>query len=101
MKIQESYEDAYILMHPLRRRIVDELMKKEESYTASLAKALDMSEKERLIGFHLTILAQNGFVEGSFKLANPVTATPKAVKYYHLTNKAFSTLKQITNDLQK
>lgn len=98
MKIQESYENAYILMHPLRRRIVDELSKNKEAYTASIAKTLDMSDKERLIGFHMTILAQNGFVEGEFRLANPITP-PKVVKYYHLTEKAVSTLKQITKEL--
>lgn len=96
-----TYEDAYILMHPLRRRIIEILLKKGESYTAGLARALDMKGKERLIGFHLTVLAKNGFVEGEFKLANPVNPTPKAVKYYHLTDKTISTLKKIPEELSR
>jgi len=93
-----SYVNAYVLMHPLRRRIVESLQK-EEMYTAKIARELGMADKERLIGFHLSIMAEGGFVDGEFRLANPVTATPKAVKYYHLTEKARATLRQIADEL--
>ena len=97
-KLGDKYEDAYLLMHPLRRRIVEKL-EGGAAYTAKLARDLQMQGKERLIGFHLTILAKNGFVEGQFKLANPVTPTPKAVKYYSLTEKTRTTLGRLCKDL--
>lgn len=92
------YGDAYILMHPLRRKIV-EILKKKECYTTAIAKDLGIETKERLVGFHLTILEKNGFVVGEFGLANPVTSTPKAVKYYRLTDKAVLTLKETAKEL--
>lgn len=96
-----DYADDYILMHPLRRRIIDEL-KEGESYTAKLARDLGMERSGRLIGFHLTILARNGFVEGEFRLANPADCSaPKAVKYYHLTEKTVSTLKKMAEELSR
>ena len=93
----KEYEDAYLLMHPLRRRLIDELLK-GESYTAKLARTLSMEGKERLLGFHLTILARNGFLDGEFKLANPIQP-PKAVKYYRVTDKTRATLEELSKKL--
>jgi len=100
MATTHEYEDAYMIMHPLRRKIIEELTE-SPSYTAKIARDLGMKGKERLLGFHLTILAMHGFIEGEFQLANPATSTPKAVKYYTLTDKTTTTLKELSAKLSR
>ena len=88
---EEIVNLGYILSHPTRLRIIkvlkesDPAERPEGLYIAEIARRLgDLNPK--LVSFHLSMLAQYGFVESHFGLANPGNA-PVAVKYYKTTPK--------------
>ncbi|MEA1872492.1 MAG: winged helix-turn-helix domain-containing protein [Chloroflexota bacterium] len=90
---------VYVLSHPVRAAIVKVLRRKGNAYIAQIARELALSE--RLVSFHLSILATAGFVESEYALSNPVTAPPRVVKYYRLTPKVDETFSQFVAALKK
>ena len=100
MKTQSDiYSEDYILIHPLRRRIIN-LLQNGEAYITKIARKLEMGSKDRLIGFHLKVLEKNGFVTGRYDLENPNTV-PIIVRYYCLTPKTNETLRRLAENLQE
>lgn len=95
----DSYSEDYILLHPLRRKIIEQLQT-GEAYIKNIARKLDMANKDRLIGFHLKVLEEHGFVTGRYDLENP-TPIPTIVKYYSLTSKTHETLQNLATKLQE
>ncbi len=96
MKItQKEFEEvgaAYPLSHPARASIIKFLKKEKKAYITQIAKALELNE--RLISFHLSVLSKGGFAESEYGLSNPSTNHPRAVRYYHLTEKVDKTLNE-------
>ena len=88
----ELLDLAYIIMHPVRREIV-ELLRTSSLYISEIARLLDISEK--LASFHLATLLQYELVKGEWKALNPEKGAPKMVKYYSLTQKAENVIKSI------
>ncbi len=88
-KEMEEFEGAYVLSHPVRAAITKLLKKEGAMYTSKIAKTLDFSD--RLIAFHLSMLASAGFVESNYQLTNPGTP-PRIARYYSLTDKVDKTL---------
>lgn len=91
-------EEAYALVHPTRYKIVKLLRSKEKLYIAQIAKKLELNPK--VASFHLTVLANYGFVDGDYGLKNPKKGAPKAVKYYRLTNKVDQVLSKLRKELE-
>ncbi|MGC9443616.1 MAG: helix-turn-helix domain-containing protein [Candidatus Methanospirareceae archaeon] len=58
-------EDAHILTHPVRHRIV-ELLAKRPMPIDALSRALD--EKRGLVAYHLDTLQEHGFVKSDYGL---------------------------------
>ena len=98
-KMGNNEEDLslYIMSHPLRRKIVNILKRQGESYAAKIARDLDMKGKEKLINFHLNVLAEHGLVESHYGLrggpAVDEKGHPVIVNYYRLTDKARNIIK--------
>ena len=95
----DQYNEDYVLIHPLRRKIINELQT-NEAYIKKIAQKLDMGDKDRLIGFHLKVLEKHGFVTGRYDIENP-TKVPTIVRYYKLTSKTNGTLKKLCKNLQE
>jgi len=95
----DEYSEDYVLIHPLRRKIID-MLQNGEAYITGIARKLGMGSKDRLIGFHLKVLEKNGFVTGRYDLENP-TEIPIIVRYYSLTPKTNETLLRLAENLKE
>lgn len=95
---KEKYLDsAYVMLHPIRYRITKLLKESSKPlYVAQIAKKLGMSDKRKLISFHLSVLSEHGLVKSKYNVrGGPSTDTeghPIVVNYYHLTKKAKDTI---------
>ena len=80
----------YLMMHPIRYRIVKEIEKSGKSYAAKIAKNLGLERK--LISYHLLTLLQHNIVTAHYGLrGEPPTdehERPVIVRYYKLTKEA-------------
>ena len=96
-KKEKLAKEAYVMFHPLRRKIVKLLAKGEPMYVAKIAKELGITDKAKLIGFHLAALGEHKLVEGSYGIRHgPPTdesGRPVIVNYYKLTAKAEEIIK--------
>lgn len=78
----------YILMQPTRQKIVRLLQTSEPMYIEQIADKIN--EDRRVVSFHLATLAENGFVEGEYRLIEAATKNPgrgRGGKFYKLTPK--------------
>ena len=95
---EELLRMAYILMHPTRFKIIQAL--KEAGRPLYIREIADkIGENHRIVSFHLTILAEHGFVEGEYRVIEEPKerskARGKAGKFYRLTPKVDEILKKI------
>jgi len=87
----------YILTQPTRHKIV-KLLKgaKEPLYIEQIAERI--GEDRRSVSFHLATLAENGFVEGEYKVIQSPAKNPGAgrgAKFYKLTPKVDEVLQKL------
>ena len=103
MEKEESLvNQVYVLMQPIRLKIVKLLKQsKEPLYIEQIAEKVD--EDRRSVSFHLATLAENGFVEGDFGTIRSPTKNPgvgKAGKFYKLTPKVDEVLQKVGRVLE-
>jgi len=87
-------EDAHILMHPLRYRIV-ELLAEKPMHINALASALGM--ERRLVSYHLLKLEEHGFVTSEYELGFVIRQKGKAFRVYTVTAK----VAEVKDELKK
>lgn len=95
-------EEVYILTQPTRLKIINVLKEAGEPlYIEQIAKRIKGVDR-RSVSFHLTTLAQHGFVKGEYReIKAPNSPTGKAAKYYQLTekvNQTFTNFKTLTEE---
>jgi DNA-binding transcriptional ArsR family regulator len=96
-------KDAFELIQPTRFMIYRNLKAHSASdlgsgmYAGQIAEELERDRK--LISFHLAALEELGLVESDFKVTEPTNGTPKAARYYWLTDKADQVLKEFKKQL--
>ena len=89
-------------MQPTRQRII-QLLKTSEGplYITEIAKRIE--ESARNVSFHLTTLAEYGFVRGEYReIEKPDShsaLTGKAAKFYELTDKVEEVTKRLAKSL--
>ena len=93
----ENSGGAYVLSHPVRANIIRLLKKEGEMYTSKIAKVLGFSD--RLLAFHLSILASNGFIESEYRLTNP-EQPPRVARYYKVTGRVEAILEEFVASLK-
>ena len=87
-------ENAHILTHPLRFRIIETLRKfGEPMFIGQIAESLKADP--RLISFHLATMLEYGFVQGEWKVSPLPRSRGKAVKYYKITPKVDETFSRL------
>ena len=91
----EDFGDAYVLSHPARVRIVRYLKKEQSAYIRQIAEGTEMSE--RLVSFHLSMLANAGFVKSDYGVSNPAR---RLVRFYELTPKVDTTVEKFVMALK-
>jgi DNA-binding transcriptional ArsR family regulator len=80
----ELLNDAHILLHPLRYRIMEQLSD-EEIHINALSDRLD--EERRLVSYHLLILEEHGFLESGYEISEYPKSKGKVIKRYKPTEK--------------
>ena len=80
-KDSRDLELLHVLMQPTRRKVLEILIKNEDLlYIKEIAKQIQ--ESQRNTSFHLTKLAEEGFVEGEFRPIDSTNGRP--AKYYRI-----------------
>lgn len=77
-------EEAHVLFHPLRYKIV-ELLRKGPMYINEIAKAV--GKDRRLTSYHLRTLEEYGFVSSEYEVSQEGMSKGKALRMYWLTGK--------------
>lgn len=92
----------YVLLQPTRQKIVKLLRSSRESmYIEQIADKI--GEDRRSVSFHLAALAENGFVEGEYRVIQQATENPgrgRGAKFYRLTKKVDYALDRLNTVLQ-
>ena len=87
----------YTLSHPARASIVKYLKRERKAYISQIARALGLSE--RLVSFHLSMLAGDGFVKSEYGLSNNPNPS-RVVRYYELTDQVNEVLEQFIEEFK-
>ena len=95
MKIEDRLvEEAHVLLHPIRFRIV-ELLAEKPMYINEIAKA--MGEERRLVSSHLLTLEEYGFVSSKYEILEHPKSRGKAVRKYWVNGK----IEDVISELKK
>ena len=94
----EAAKLKYIMMHPMRARIIQTLKNsKKPMYISQIANEVGVDRK--LVSYHLLTLLQHDIVTGDYGLRRgpPIDeeGRPIVVRYYSLTKRAQSVIKKM------
>lgn len=97
--MEEQFKrDVYVLMHPLRRSIVEMLEAEPEGlHINKLAEQLQANRQ--LVSFHLLTLSENEFVDSNYFVSEQPHSKGKAIKVYNLTDKTHKILEMLKESL--
>jgi DNA-binding transcriptional ArsR family regulator len=97
MKLEDNLiEDAHVLLHPIRFRIVELLMEKP-MHINGISKAL--AEERRLVSYHLLALEECGFVNSRYEISQNPKSKGKAIRKYWVTEKVNEVIAEIKKKL--
>ena len=97
MKVEdELVKEAHVLLHPIRFRIV-ELLVKEPLHINAISKA--MGEERRLVSYHLMSLEEAGFVDSKYEISEQPKSKGKAIRKYWVTDKVDDVISEIKKKL--
>ena len=97
MKIEDRLvEEAHVLLHPIRFRIV-ELLNEKPMHINGLSKAL--GEERRLVSYHLLTLEEYGFVNSKYEISEEPKSKGKAIRKYWVTNKVKDVVSKIKKEI--
>jgi DNA-binding transcriptional ArsR family regulator len=87
-------EDAHVLLHPIRYRIV-ELLAENPMHINQISKA--MGEERR--PYHLLALEECGFVNSKYEISESPKSKGKAIRKYWVTDKVDNMIAEIKKKL--
>jgi len=97
MKIEDRLvDDAHILLHPIRYRIV-ELLAEKPMHINEISKA--MGEERRLVSYHLLTLEQYGFVSSKYEISEHPKSRGKAIRKYWVNGKVEDVISELKKKL--
>ena len=97
MKLEDRLlKEAYVLVHPIRFRIVELLLEKEMHIT-EISKAL--GEERRLVSYHLATLEETGFLNSKYEISNEKKSKGRAVRKYWVTDKVAKVIADMKKQL--
>ena len=97
MKLEEKLlEEAQVLLHPIRFRIVELLMERP-MHINGISKAL--GEERRLVSYHLLALEECGFVNSKYEISENPQSKGKAIRKYWVTEKVNEVVAEIKKKL--
>lgn len=97
MKIEDRLvEEAHVLLHPIRFRIVD-LLAEKPMHINAISNAL--GEDRRLVSYHLLTLEEYGFVDSKYEISEDPKSKGKALKRYWVTDKVEEVISEIKKNI--
>jgi DNA-binding transcriptional ArsR family regulator len=93
---EELLEDAHVLLHPIRYRIV-ELLTTSSMHINAISKA--MKQERRLVTYHLQALEDHGFVSSKYEISEDGRSKGKAIRRYWVTDKVGQMLAALKDTL--
>ena len=91
---EEVLREGGLLLHPIRFKIVRKLQEeKKPMYVDEIASSI--GEDRRLVSFHLTTLEKHGFAVSDFRIIEKPTSKGKAGRFYTLTSRVNTVLKDV------
>ena len=97
MKIEDRLvEEAHVLLHPIRFRIVDLLAEKSMHINAI---SNTLGEDRRLVSYHLLTLEEYGFVDSKYEISEEPKSKGKALKRYWVTDKVEEVISEIKKNI--
>ena len=89
-------KEAHVLLHPIRFRIV-ELLIKAPLHINAISKV--MGEERRLVSYHLMSLEEAGFVDSKYEISEAPKSKGKAIRKYWVTDKVDDVISEIKKKL--
>lgn len=97
MKIEDRLvEEAHVLLHPIRFRIV-ELLAEKPMHINAISNAL--GEDRRLVSYHLLTLEEYGFLDSKYEISEEPKSKGKALKRYWVTDKVEEVISEIKKNI--
>ena len=97
MKIEaELVNDAHVLLHPIRYRIV-QLLAEKPMHINEISKA--MGEERRLVSYHLLTLEEYGFVSSKYEISENPKSKGKAIRKYWVIGKVGEVISELKKKL--
>ena len=97
MKLEAKLlEEAHVLLHPTRYRIV-ELLMAQPMHINGISKAL--GEERRLVSYHLLALEECGFVKSKYEISENPKSKGKAIRKYWVTAKVNEVVTEVKKKL--
>jgi DNA-binding transcriptional ArsR family regulator len=97
MKIEDRLvEEAHVLLHPIRFRIV-ELLAEKPMHINAISNTL--GEDRRLVSYHLLTLEEYGFVDSKYEISEEPKSKGKALKRYWVTDKVEGVISEIKKNI--
>ena len=89
-------EEAHVLLHPIRFRII-EMLTENSMHINAISKALE--EERRLVSYHLDTLEQYGFLQSKYEISEQPKSKGKAIRKYWVTEKVAEVIAAIKKNL--
>jgi len=89
-------EEAHVLLHPIRFRIV-ELLAEKPMHINEIAKA--MGEERRFVSYHLLSLEEYGFVSSKYEISEHPKSRGKAIRRYWVNDKVEDVISELKKKL--
>lgn len=97
MKIEAGLvNDAHVLLHPIRYRIV-QLLTEKSMHINEISKA--MGEERRLVSYHLLTLEEHGFVSSKYEISENPKSKGKAIRRYWVNGKVDDVISELKKNL--
>jgi len=87
-------EEAHVLLHPIRFRIV-ELLTEKPMHINEIAKAI--GQERRLAVYHLRALEEYGFISSKYEISDHPKSRGKAIRKYWVNGK----IEDVISELKK
>jgi DNA-binding transcriptional ArsR family regulator len=89
----KTLQDAHVLLHPVRYRIV-ELLSEKPMYINAITRELG-EEDRRFVSYHLKTLEEYGFLSSKYEISELPKSKGKSLKIYSVTEKVEQTIAKL------
>jgi predicted transcriptional regulator len=97
MEIEDRLvEEAHVLLHPIRFRIV-ELLAEKPMHISEISKVL--GDDRRLVSYHLLTLEEYGFVSSKYEISDHPKSRGKAIRKYWVNGKVEGVISELKERL--